>query len=640
MNRSLNTSNAGLLLVLSILVGWDGTSCAQVAPVETNVEANISNASPARDSLRNGSQEIAPDDLMPLLLAHAHFENKDYSEAARGFQNFLRKYGSVDHPDAEVIKALNSLATSWIFLEEYARAVDTLNRLDKWIDDFSIPYRRGRCYERLEQYAAAAEEWRRAVAMEPGNPFLRVELAMLLVTMPDLRVRDGSEALSLLQGFESQIDDFPRIAVALAAAAAATDDFDKAVELQQRYLALSRDQDGKEHAQFLLDCYQQKQMPFPLFTRVLSPIEEEQRQVVLEQGTVLVRVRGRVSHFFSAQGFCEQENVERDHAGTVIDVKGLFLVSGATIGLNPSADNNSDNNRQSTWIDGPIIEVFSLAQSDPFRLGEAEIVGFDAATNLGVIRIKDSNPIDPIPGLRAIAFQPGHLVELAEKSDPCFSLEIQGGRTPRLPPEDALLTMMLTKDRPVSRLSSIVSPLMVDQDTYQVHLAGKSENAPIYVSNFVDWSEARLRIGQPIINRGGECVAIASPVIDRDGAERLVGIPARELSRVSAKLASYGQVERARLPYQVTPVAKRLSVNGESLISAGMQVAVAGNQSPLYTELDGQVILSVDGVPTPSTTDWLVAMERVATRKRDVIRCRVTAALGEIVRTVELPVLK
>ena len=71
-----------------------------------------------------------------------------------------------------------------------------------------------------------------------------------------------------------------------------------------------------------------------------------------------------------------------------------------------------------------------------------------------------------------------------------------------------------------------------------------------------------------------------------------------------------------------------------------MEVTVAGNRSRLYSEIDGQVILSVDGIPTPSTTEWLVAMERASARNREVIRCEVTASLGDIIRTIELPILK
>ncbi|MFO0944301.1 MAG: tetratricopeptide repeat protein, partial [Pirellulales bacterium] len=465
MKRTLSQCGVGILVTLSMLFVLGAPGRAQVAPVKTLGECKTLEHASRQPSGEDESYEIPADDLLPLLLAHASFEKKDHAAALKGFQTFLRKHGAVTQRNVEVIKALNAMATSCLFLEEYTSAIDALNRLDMWVDDFSIPYRKGRCYARLEQHAAAVDEWRRAVAMAPDNPVPRVELAMLLVETPDLSLRNGDEALALLNGFESQIEEFPSIAMALAAAASATGDFDYAIKMQQRAIALSTDSEGKEYSQFLLGCYQEHWMPFPLFYRGLSPIEAEQRRVVLEQGTVLVRVRGRISHHWTKQGFCEHEIVERDHAGTVIDARGLFLVSGATIGINPSVDNGIDANRQSTWINGPIIEVFSIGQPDPLRLGEAEIVGYDAPTNVGVIRIKNSSPIDPIPGLREIPFQPGHLVELADKNDPCYSIEINGGRTPQLDPDDALLISALTKERPVSPLSYSVSPVAIDQDT-------------------------------------------------------------------------------------------------------------------------------------------------------------------------------
>jgi len=55
-----------------------------------------------------------------------------------------------------------------------------------------------------------------------------------------------------------------------------------------------------------------------------------------------------------------------------------------------------------------------------------------------------------------------------------------------------------------------------------------------------------------------------------------------------------------------------------------------------YEVLKEQIIISIDGVPAPTTTDWMIAMERAKARDRKSVVCEITTGLGELVRMAEV----
>ncbi len=626
MSRLVPNPLFGLLFGLQMFLNPFSQCLSQISPSATKLSTGV-------------AAEVPAEDLLPLMIAHAQFESKNYSAALEGFRKFLSKHGNAEKTNADVVKAYNAMATCLMMQNEFSQAIDALNRLDQWVNDFSIPFRRGRCYHKLHQDQPAVDELRRAAMMSPDNPIPRIELALILATTEDMEVHDGHEALDILRGFENLIEEVPSIAMALATAAAVTGNFDDAIKMQERYIALQNDPEDSEFAKFILSTYRRRQNPHPLFTRTLSPGREDKRKRTLEQSTVLVRVRGRVSHYLLDQGACEVESIERDHVGSVLDAKGLILVSGSSIGISPYTDQGKRPNQDSTWINGPFIEVFSIAKnnSKPVLIGHAEIVGLDRETNVGVVRIKNSDPIEPIPSLQSITFQPASLANSADSNNPCYISELKGGLTVAHSPDDALTLSTLTNAREITAVSSVIAPVSVDQRAFLLHRQDKANDSSVQLSKFVVAQNAKWRIGQPIINAEGECVAITSSIIDGDGNERIVGIPATVLSRVSSKLISYGQVDRIQLPLRVAPVAKRVKSEGKERIVAGMQITKVLSNDETYTGLEGHVILSIDGMPLSSNTRYLIATERAFCLGKKTVRCEVTKSPGDIVRTLDLP---
>ncbi len=639
MNRLIGSLGIVFLFGLSIIDSFDRAIWAQFPASSGEVQCVVPQDSASQGPNEFDNSEIPIEDILRLKSAHAAFEYQDFAGALKDAQHFLRKHSRANGMNAETRKAYELMANACMKLRDYPRAIDALNQLENWENDPSIPYRRGKCYLALEEYAAAADQWRRSVAMAPQNPVFRVELAMLLVTTPDRRVQNGIEASSLLKGFESQIVEMPAIAMALAAAASATGDFDTAIQMQEKYVELSIEPGVKAHAEFLLNCYHAREMPFPLFHRVLSSVSKDERRRVLEQSTVMVRVRGRVSHHLVDRGYCELEKVDRDHAGTVLDTRGLFLVCGSTVGIAPHVEDGIQPKQESSWINGPYIEVYSLAHPHPIRIGEAEIVGQDRSTNLCVLRLIKADPIDSIDGLKAITWQPGHLADLAQKGQACYSLAIASERAATTTADDALVVMTLTNSRPQPSTSYTELEIAIDQDTYQLHQESHAKDALTFLSNVVDLSDTHLRIGQPIVNQEGECVAIASPVIEPSGKVRIVGIPARELSRISRGLVSYGHIDRCQFPLQLKPAAFMIPEGATNRIVAGMEVQEVFQNARCYMEIKGNLILSVEGIATTSTTMWLIATERARAQGKTLVHCEVSTLPGGVVRTVELPIL-
>ncbi len=491
----------------------------------------------------------------------------------------------------------------------------------------------------MDQHAAAVDEWRRAIAMEPKNIYPRVWLSLLLTTSPDPNIRNGQEALALLEEYESQIAELPIIAMALATAAAETGDFNRAVKMQEKYISLLEKPEQLKHARAALELHRKK-VRTPYFFDEPEMLSEVERRQVLEQGVVLVRVRGRIQHEDHTKGFCWYDIVEREHAGTVIDNKGLVLVSASTIGIVPAADDIVRPNQTSDWLEGPFIDVYQLdgIGRAPKLIGAADILGLDQPTGVGVIQIQRDNSLEPIQGLGTIRMQS---VRTSRSRDGAsyYGLDMPSDPPPAIPEDQAVRTQVTrTNARPIGTLKYEVTTVDATEDIPAWHRQSPLSGSPIQVSTCVEMLFSKLRIGSPVINEAGECVAIVSPIISRKKQERLTGIPAHVLHRVASKLVSYGLVQRAELPIEVSAMAKEKGEGSEAKLVGGMQVTDVYSRDNVYRELQDQVILSVDGMPTPTTSDWLIALERAHARGTDVLRCEVTDSAMDVIRIMLIPI--
>lgn len=106
--------------------------------------------------------------------------------------------------------------------------------------------------------------------------------------------------------------------------------------------------------------------------------------------------------------------------------------------------------------------------------------------------------------------------------------------------------------------------------------------------------------------------------------------------RISVKLLAYGQVGRASLPLAISPVTYFGKVAGKPTQLSGMSVVGVNSGILGYEVLKEQIIISIDGVPTPTTTDWMIAMERAKALDRKSVVCEITTGLGELIRMAEV----
>lgn len=132
--------------------------------------------------------------------------------------------------------ALLYLGVSFLETEEPERALEPIRRALELQGDLRDGERHlGRAYLGAGRPLEAIRAFQRALTQTPGDPRLATELAWLLATSPDDRLRDGEEALRLAEK-ACQATRFlqPRALDALAAASAETGRFDDAVVVARR----------------------------------------------------------------------------------------------------------------------------------------------------------------------------------------------------------------------------------------------------------------------------------------------------------------------------------------------------------------------------------------------------------------------
>jgi tetratricopeptide (TPR) repeat protein len=112
-------------------------------------------------------------------------------------------------------------------------------------DEFGALVNLGNMYSQTGRGREAVQYYESALRVKPELPGALDNLAWLLATHPDPQVRNGDEALRLArEGARLAKGGHPRVLETLAAAQAATGDFESAVASQSQALALMRDKTG------------------------------------------------------------------------------------------------------------------------------------------------------------------------------------------------------------------------------------------------------------------------------------------------------------------------------------------------------------------------------------------------------------
>lgn len=148
--------------------------------------------------------------------------------------------------DSEEAVRLNPESSAWknnrgecfIKRKEYDKAIAEFSDLLSTNPRYFFPlYNRGEAYLKSRQFAKAKADIDLAMMNEPRVPALHINLARILATAPDAKLRDGKKAVEEAKKAVDMIRYRDgRYLDTLAAAYAETGEFDKAVETQQKAL--------------------------------------------------------------------------------------------------------------------------------------------------------------------------------------------------------------------------------------------------------------------------------------------------------------------------------------------------------------------------------------------------------------------
>jgi tetratricopeptide (TPR) repeat protein len=145
--------------------------------------------------------------------------------------------------------------------KDYAKAIADFTRaIDLNPKDFSAYLARAAAYRSQKEYAKARDDLEKAIEADPKFFGTYIDLAWLLATAPDPKVRDGTRAVALAQkAVELTKETEPRALEALAAALAETGQFAEAVTAQKKALATPGiPKEELERAQMRLKLYEAK----------------------------------------------------------------------------------------------------------------------------------------------------------------------------------------------------------------------------------------------------------------------------------------------------------------------------------------------------------------------------------------------
>lgn len=158
----------------------------------------------------------------------------------------LAHYDEAIRLDPGLMLARNNRCVAHRSVGEFAKALEDCTRAIEMEPTYWRAWmNRGIVHYLMEEYAAAADDYQAAIGLEPLNAVPYNALAWLRATAPDRDVRDGAEAMRLARK-AVRFGDTAQHRDTLAAAYAETGRFARAVEEEERAIALSGDSGRRE----------------------------------------------------------------------------------------------------------------------------------------------------------------------------------------------------------------------------------------------------------------------------------------------------------------------------------------------------------------------------------------------------------
>lgn len=140
--------------------------------------------------------------------------------------------------DPKDVAAYNDRAIAYEQLHEPDKALADYTTSIQVAPDSGTYENRASLYAGKKDYVSAVADLTTSTQIEPDTPMTWSELAELLATCPDAKVRDGKKAVAAAtKACEVGHWSDPQALATLAAACAEAGDFDNAVKWQQKYIA-------------------------------------------------------------------------------------------------------------------------------------------------------------------------------------------------------------------------------------------------------------------------------------------------------------------------------------------------------------------------------------------------------------------
>ncbi len=534
------------------------------------------------------SRESIDDIPLIFLLDEANdaYDNKNFLRASLLLQRALMNSES----DEEERNFKGLLASTLVNNAEFLDALHLLNDLAKSKSDSSLTLMQAETLLQAGWRDAALDQLRVGLRLNPNNLPFRKSLAGALFSSPVSTGADAAEALTALLPLEAGITQDPRIAGAIAMAAAGAGDFELAVKMHKRY-AESLDPTSRQHEAETLSRYEAKHFARPVSFPKSNPakiLSNQEIAKIAHQSMVLVRVKREMDLMENKSG----ENVgssstKHTHVGTVLSSMGTILVNSETVRM-PRFDEFVHGTEGSVKLTSERIEVFTMPNDVGISesLGLARVQGIDEPSGLAVIEFIHEKHFENVQyeELKTIQFIPEYrLLDPNTKKNlaDLFEYSVEKGNEANVPS---------------------LRELTSDLSQYSAYHDRTIEGPTMAKLPSVQGSEGP--VGTPVYNQLGECVGLTRKVGFND-ANRTVIIPSAVCTRIAAKLMADGVVHRTSLPIVVSGM-----LTGVQEPRMGMLVQNVTSKDPIYKSLEGTTIVTADGTATPTMTEWLMVLER------------------------------
>ena len=496
-----------------------------------------------------------------------------------------------------------------------AEAVCIYNWIGKAVPELKLPFVRAVLFSKLDWDSAMFSELRVSHRTDPEDLITVNGLASALLLNSQPELRNTEEALEVALSARDQIENSPRIARTIAMAAAATKDFDLAVEMQTAYIQSGTVSEENVLSEFnRLRQYSEKEEIHPEEVPAFAledQLDDDALAEIARRSMVGVRVQGIVEGKNLQTGEVRVLASTRWTVGTVLDSFGTILLSWESVRV-PTYDElletgKDDTNQSSSsrfgaatredvvgstrWLEVPEIEIYSMPSSEmqSKSMGLAGILGTDEASGLALVELTRSSAFGFV---RHAELKPARFAPEYRSLDPDTDRQTPGFELDYVPTDYITVPNLVSLESCESEVLAYYEP------------RGGTAN----LARFIALSESRSLPGAALFNQLGEIIGIRHQV-NAPATDGQVAIPAAVCTRIAAKLATYGEVNRAYLPFTVASRTTGVQEPGK-----GMKVSSVTSDADIYQPMLNKFIVSLDGVPTPTLTEWLNASERVHDR--------------------------